>query len=89
MNNKKQPPEVFYKKAVLKKFSLFTRKYVCSSGASSDLQLFKKNIAKFLKKLILKKICGQLLLNNIKQNYSSMKIGKKMLNIPQHWQENT
>ena len=31
MNNKKQPPEVFYKKAVLKNFSILTGKYLCSS----------------------------------------------------------
>ena len=31
MNNKKQPPEVFYKKAVLKNFSIFIEKYLCSS----------------------------------------------------------
>ena len=27
MNNKKEPPEVFYKKAVLKNFSIFTGIY--------------------------------------------------------------
>ena len=31
MNNKKQPSEVFYKKAVLENFSVFTGKYLCSS----------------------------------------------------------
>ena len=50
---------------------------------------FSVNIAKFLKKFILKKICERLLLNNLKRNYSSMKIAKKMLNIFQHSQENT
>ena len=29
MNNKKQPPEVFYKKAVLKNFSTFAGKHLC------------------------------------------------------------
>ena len=29
MKNKKQPAEVFYKKAVLKNFSVFTGKYLC------------------------------------------------------------
>ena len=50
---------------------------------------FLVNIAKFLKKLILKKICERLLLNNVKRNYSSMKIVKLLLNISQHSQENT
>ena len=31
MNNKKQPLEVFYKKAVLQNFSVFTGKYLYSS----------------------------------------------------------
>ena len=31
MNNKKQPSEVFYKKAVLKNFSVFTGKCLCLS----------------------------------------------------------
>ena len=31
MNNKKQPPEVFCKKAVLKNFSILTGKYIGSS----------------------------------------------------------
>ena len=31
MNNKKQPLEVFYKKAVLQNFSIFTGKYLYSS----------------------------------------------------------
>ena len=105
MNNKKQPPEVLYKKAVLKKFSIFTGKYLCSSlfliKLIADLQVcnylkkkfhcscFSVNIAKFLEKLILKKICERLLLNNVKRNYSSRKIAKQMLNICQHSQENT
>ena len=29
INNKKQLPEVFYKKTVLKNFSIFTGKYLC------------------------------------------------------------
>ena len=29
--NQKQPPEVFYKKLVLKKFAKFTVKYLCQS----------------------------------------------------------
>ena len=50
MNNKKQPPEVFYKKAVLKNFSVFTEKYLSSSlfliklRAFRFAQLFKKEI---------------------------------------------
>ena len=50
---------------------------------------FSVNIAKFLKTLILKKICERLLLNNVKWNYSSMKIVKLVLNVSQHLQENT
>ena len=72
MNSKKQPPEVFYKKAVLKNFSILTGKYLCSSLFLIKLELFRSatflkkdsnagvffvNNAKFLKKLILKKIC--------------------------------
>ena len=49
---------------------------------------FSVNIAKFLKKLILKKICERLLLNNVKRNYSSLKIVKFVLNVSQHLQEN-
>ena len=70
MNNKKQPPEVFYNKAVLKNFSILTKIPVPESlpnqvAALQISNLFKKrfqrrcflvNIAKFLKKLILKKI---------------------------------
>ena len=41
---------------------------------------FLVNIAKFLKKLVLKKICERLLLNNLKRNYSSMKIVKQVVN---------
>ena len=49
---------------------------------------FSVIIAKFSKTLILKKICRRLLLNNVKRNYSSMKIVKKVLNVSQHSQEN-
>ena len=101
MNSKKQPPEVFYKIAVLKNFSILTGKYLCSSLfliKFAPLQIsnflkkrfqrrcFSVNIAKFLKKLILKKICERLLLNNVKGNYSSMKI---VWSVSQHLQENT
>ena len=37
---------------------------------------FSVNTAKFFKKLILKKICERLLLNNVKETYSSMKTVK-------------
>ena len=84
MNNKKQPREVLYKKAVLKSFSIFSGKYLCSSLFLIKLQAlgmqdihmfwwFFVNIAKVLKKLILKKICERLLRNNVKPTYSSMK----------------
>ena len=99
MNNKKQPPEVFYKKAVLKNLLIFTGKPLFNQVAGLQIcnflkkrfhrRCFSVNIAKFLKKLILKKICERLLLNNVKRNYSSMKIAKQVLNISQHSQENT
>ena len=48
MNNKKQPPEVFYKKAVLKNFSILTGKYLCSSLFLIKLKSFRS--ATFLKR---------------------------------------
>ena len=77
MNNKKQPTEVFYKKAALKSFSKFTGKYLCSSlflikldafryARHSNTGVFSVNIAKVLRKLVLKKVCERLLLNNVK-----------------------
>ena len=104
MNNKKQPPEVFYKKAVLKTFLNANRKISVFESLPNQVaalqisNFFKRrfqrscflvNIAKFFKKLISKKICERLLLNNVKRNYSSMKIVKLLLNISQHSQENT
>ena len=65
----KQLPEVFYKKAVLKNFAIFTGKYLCWSLFLIKLQacnFIKKrfqhrclpvNIAKFLKTANLKNIC--------------------------------
>ena len=41
MNNKKQLPEVFYKKAVLKIFSIFTGKYLCLSLFLVKLRAFR------------------------------------------------
>ena len=91
MNNKKQTPEVFYKKILLKNFSILTGKYLCSSlfliklrpfrsgtflKRDSNAGVFSVNIAKFFKKLILKSFCERLLLNNVKRHYSSMKIVK-------------
>ena len=96
MNSKKQPPKVFYKyeQAVLKNFSILTGKYLCSSVFLIKLRVFRS--ATVLKRdskagvfLILKKICERLLLNNVKRNYSSMKIVKYVLNVSQHLQENT
>ena len=48
MNNKKQPPEVFYKKAVLKNFSILPGKYMCSSLFLIKLRPFRS--ATFLKR---------------------------------------
>ena len=39
---KKQPPEVFYKKGVLKNSSQFTRKHLCQSLFLIKLQLYEK-----------------------------------------------
>ena len=100
MNNKKQPPEVFYKKAVLKNFSILTGKYLCSSLFLIKLRPFRSvtflkrdfffcEYCQFLKKLIIKKISERLLLNNVKRNYSSMKILKQVLHVSQHSRENT
>ena len=103
MNNKKQPPESFYDKAVLKTFLIPTGKYLrsnlfLSSCRSSVCNFIKKrfqhrcfsvNIAKFLKMVILKKICERLLLGDVKRNYSSMKTVKKLLYFSQQSQENT
>ena len=41
MNNKKQSPEVFYKKAVFKNFSIFTGKYLRSSLFLMKLRGFR------------------------------------------------
>ena len=37
----KQPPEVFYKKAVLKSFAIFTRKHLCRNLFLIKLQAFR------------------------------------------------
>ena len=103
MNNKKQPLEVFYKKLFLKisQYSQENTVFESLFNQFTGLQAsnfikkrfqhkyFSVNIAKFLKTVILKKICEQLLLNNVKQNYSSMKTVKQVLNVSQHSQENT
>ena len=83
MNNEKRPPEVFYKKAVLKNFLIFTGKHLCWSLFLIKLQvlrsaaLSKKNfntseyIVKFLKMPILKKICERLPLFLFSHKYFS------------------
>ena len=72
----KQPPKVFYKKAATKMFAIFIEKHPCWSlfliscrhtlatllKRDSSHQCFPVNIAKFLRKLILKNICERLLL---------------------------
>ena len=84
MSNKKQPLEEFYKET---SSQYSQKKNLCLSLFliklwSSGLQFIKKrfqhrcfsmNIAKFLKTVILKKICERLLLNNVERNYLSMK----------------
>ena len=104
MNNKKQSPYVFYKKVVPKNFSIFTRTYLCLSfflikllnfrsanllKRDSNTGVFLWILQNFWKRLILKKICEWLLLNNVRWRYSSMKTAKYMLNVSPHSQENT
>ena len=74
--NQKQPPEVFYKKALLKNFAIFTGKYLCWSLFLIKLLAFRAatikkrlqhkclpvNIAKYLRTPLLKNICECLLL---------------------------
>ena len=76
LKKKRQPPEVFCKKAALKNFPIFTGKGLCWSLCLIKLQNFRHatllketsaqkfcvNIAKFLKTPILKIICERLLL---------------------------
>ena len=50
MNNKKQSPEVFYKKAVLKNVLILTGKLMCSSLFLIELRPFRS--ATFFKKEI-------------------------------------
>ena len=62
----KQPPEVFYKKAVLKNFAIMTGKHL---GGSLFLKKLQACIAKFLRKPIFKNICErQLLIEPTKKN---------------------
>ena len=68
----KQPPKVFYKKAATKMFAIFIEKHPCwslflISCRHTLATLLKRdsnpvNIAKFLRKPILKNICERLLL---------------------------
>ena len=41
INSKKQPPEMFYKKAVPENLSIFTGKYLCLSLFLMKLQTFR------------------------------------------------
>ena len=91
VNNNKQPPEVFYKTAVLKNFLNIPRKIPVSESLFNQVaglnirdyikkrfqhMCFSVTIAKFLNMLILKRICERLLLNNVKRNFSSIKTVK-------------
>ena len=68
LNDQNEPTEVFYKKAVLKYFAIFTGKHLCWSLKFIKMRLqhrcFPVNIAKFLRAPILKNICERLLLND-------------------------
>ena len=59
----KQPPDVSYKKTVLKNFAIFTRKH--GKHLRRSLLLIQ-NIGKFLRAPILKNICEQLFWKNFK-----------------------
>ena len=74
----KQPPVVFYKKAVLKNFAIFTGKQLCRNlflikfqtlrgKKESKKRLYHKhflvNIVKFLGAPVLKNICDRLVLH--------------------------
>ena len=55
----KQPPDMFYNDAVLKKFAIFTEKQLCWRLQKI---YFPVNIVKFLRASILKNICKWLLI---------------------------
>ena len=71
MNIQKQPPKVFYKRAVLKNLAIFTGKHLCWSLFLIKLLYQKRlqhrclpvNIAKFLRTSILKNIYERMPLN--------------------------
>ena len=60
---KKQPPEVLYKKTVVRKLAIITEKHLCWSS------FLIENIAKSLRAAILKNICEQLLLKICSWNH--------------------
>ena len=65
-NKLKQTPKVFYKKAILKIFSIFTGKDLCGGlFVTKKLQhrSFSVNITKSSRTTILKNLCKRLLLN--------------------------
>ena len=80
-DEKKQPPEEFYKKGVLKNFAIFTGKHLCWGLFLIKLQTwpafllkrrlqrrcFHVSIAKFLRTPVLKNICERLILNGAKK----------------------
>ena len=59
----KQPPEVFYKKGVLRNFTIFTEKHLCRSLFLIKL-LANLFILKFVRTPILKNNCERLLLQS-------------------------
>ena len=78
----KEPPEVFYKRSVLKNFAKFTGKYLCQSlffnkvAGLRPATLLKKrlwhrcfpvNFAKFLGTPFLQNTSGQMLLTDVRQ----------------------
>ena len=78
-NDRKQPPEVFYKKCVLKNFTKFTGKHLCQSlffnevtvlrpATLSKIRLwhrcFPVNFVKFSRTPFLQNTSGRLLLND-------------------------
>ena len=65
-HSQKQSPEVFYKKAALSNFAIFTGKHLKACNFIKkrlQYKCFPVNIADFLRTSILKNICERLLLH--------------------------
>ena len=75
----KQPPEVFYKKGVLRNFTKFAGKHQCQSlffNKVAGVRCFPVNFAKFLRTAFLQNSSGQLLLSSNKNLLATRTITK-------------